>query len=145
MFQFFHSTHKNTVFPLLQSCSFVPILLPPNSTLSFFTRESAGISSHPFKQITHLSRLCFEGPVTIIVGVSQICLHSIHPHTHFPVYRKTYFVWTSKYFRKYCHKKIKSVVIFIITLLLLLLLLLLLQSPHGARASTAISQMRPNI
>jgi hypothetical protein len=26
-----------------------------------------------------------------------------------------------------------------------LLLLLLLQSPHGARASTAISQMRPNI
>jgi hypothetical protein len=27
----------------------------------------------------------------------------------------------------------------------LLLLLLLLQSPHGARASTAISQMRPNI
>jgi hypothetical protein len=47
----------------------------------------------------------------------------------------------------------KSVVIFInITLLLLILLiiiiillLLLLQLPHGARASTAISQMRPNI
>jgi hypothetical protein len=39
--------------------------------------------------------------------------------------------------------KIKSIIIFInITLLLLLLLL---QSPHGARASTAISQMRPNI
>jgi preprotein translocase subunit SecG len=32
-----------------------------------------------------------------------------------------------------------------ITLLLLLLLLLLLQSSHGARASTVISQMRPNI
>jgi hypothetical protein len=29
--------------------------------------------------------------------------------------------------------------------LLLLLLLLLLQSPHGARASTTISQMRPSI
>jgi hypothetical protein len=29
--------------------------------------------------------------------------------------------------------------------LLITLLLLLLQSPHGARASTAISQMRPNI
>jgi hypothetical protein len=38
--------------------------------------------------------------------------------------------------------KVKSVVIFInITLLLLLLL----QSPQGARASTAISQMRHNI
>jgi hypothetical protein len=37
--------------------------------------------------------------------------------------------------------KFPSVIIFInITLLLLLL-----QSPHGARASTAISQMRPNI
>jgi hypothetical protein len=71
MFQFFRITPMNTVFPNLQSCFFfVPILLPPNSTLSFFTGESAGISSHPFKQITHLSRLCFEGPVTIIVGVS---------------------------------------------------------------------------
>jgi hypothetical protein len=29
--------------------------------------------------------------------------------------------------------------------LLLLLLLLLLQSPHGARATTAINRMRPNI
>jgi hypothetical protein len=41
--------------------------------------------------------------------------------------------------------KIKFVVIFINITLLLLLLLLLLQSPHGARASTVISQMRPNI
>jgi hypothetical protein len=41
-----------------------------NLTLSFFTGDSGGISSHPFKQITHLSRLCFEVPATIIVGVS---------------------------------------------------------------------------
>jgi hypothetical protein len=68
---FFRSTPMNTVFPLLQFLfSFVPILLPPNPTLSFFTGESAGISRHLFKQITHLSRFCFEGPVTIIVGVS---------------------------------------------------------------------------
>jgi preprotein translocase subunit SecG len=33
----------------------------------------------------------------------------------------------------------------LLLLVLLLLLLLLLQSPQGARASTAISQMRPNI
>jgi hypothetical protein len=50
--------------------SFVPILLSPKPTLSFFTGESAGISSHYIKKITYLSRLCFEGPVTIIVGVS---------------------------------------------------------------------------
>jgi hypothetical protein len=60
----------NTVFPLLQSYFFVPILLPPNPTLSLLTEESAGISRHPFKQITHLSRLCFEGPATFIFGVS---------------------------------------------------------------------------
>jgi hypothetical protein len=41
--------------------------------------------------------------------------------------------------------KFLSVIIFINITLLLLLLLLLLQSPHGARASTAINQMRPNI
>jgi hypothetical protein len=82
MFQFFRSTPMNTVFPLLQSR-----FLPPNPTLYLFTGESAGISSHPFKQITHLRRLCFEGPVTIIVEVSQICLHSVHPHAHVPVYR----------------------------------------------------------
>jgi hypothetical protein len=71
MFQFFsqHShEHGLPAFAIL--FSFVPILLPPNPTLSFFTGESAGISSHPFKQITHLGRLCFEGPVNIIVGVS---------------------------------------------------------------------------
>jgi hypothetical protein len=42
--------------------------------------------------------------------------------------------------------KLPSVIIYInitISITLLLLLLLLLQSPHGARASTAISQMRP--
>jgi hypothetical protein len=42
--------------------------------------------------------------------------------------------------------KIKSVIFINITInVTLLLLLLLLQSPQGARASTAISQMRPNI
>jgi hypothetical protein len=43
--------------------------------------------------------------------------------------------------------QVLSVIIFInITInITLLLLLLLLRSPHGARASTAISQMRPNI
>jgi hypothetical protein len=42
--------------------------------------------------------------------------------------------------------KFPSVIIFInITININLLLLLLLQSPHGARASTAISQIRPNI
>jgi hypothetical protein len=60
----------------------------------------------------------------------------------FPFTDKNYFVW--KYFRKYCHKKIKYVVIFI-NITINITLLLLLQSPHGARGSTAISQMRPNI
>jgi hypothetical protein len=61
----------NTVFPLLQSRFLLyPFYSPLTPTLSFFTGESAGISSHPFKQITHLSRLCFEGRVTIIVWVS---------------------------------------------------------------------------
>jgi preprotein translocase subunit SecG len=36
-------------------------------------------------------------------------------------------------------------VIIVINITLNIILLLLLQSPHGARASTAISQMRPNI
>jgi hypothetical protein len=40
--------------------------------------------------------------------------------------------------------KIKSAVIFI-NITINITLLLLLQSPHGARASTATSQMRPNI
>jgi hypothetical protein len=35
MFQFFRSIPMNTVFPLLKSCFFVPILLPPSPTLSF--------------------------------------------------------------------------------------------------------------
>jgi hypothetical protein len=57
----------NTVFPLLQSRFLLyPFYCP------FFAGESAGISGHPYKQITHLSRLCFEGPVTIIVGVSNL-------------------------------------------------------------------------
>jgi hypothetical protein len=59
------------------------VLFCTHSTLSFFTGESFGISSHPFKQITHLSRLCFGGPVIIIIGVSSLksqsralsCLH----------------------------------------------------------------------
>jgi hypothetical protein len=70
MFQFFRSTPMNTVFPLLQSCFLLYPFYCPLTPLSFFTEESAGISSHPFKQITHLSRLCFEGNATIIVGVS---------------------------------------------------------------------------
>jgi hypothetical protein len=58
-----------TVFPLLQSCFLLyPFYCPLIPHFLFFTGESAGISRHPFKQITHLSRLCFEGPVTIIVG-----------------------------------------------------------------------------
>jgi hypothetical protein len=68
MFQFlsWHShEHGLPAFAIL--FSFVPSRLPPNLTLSFFSGESAGISSHPFKQITHLSRLCFEGPVTITI------------------------------------------------------------------------------
>jgi hypothetical protein len=72
IFQFFFSQHSHEhglpAFATLFSS--VPNLLPHNATLSFFTGESAGISSHPFKQITYLSRRCFEGPVTIIVGVS---------------------------------------------------------------------------
>jgi preprotein translocase subunit SecG len=39
--------------------------------------------------------------------------------------------------------KFQSVIIFI-NISINITLLLLLQSPHGARASTAISQMRPN-
>jgi hypothetical protein len=68
MFQFLsqHShEHGLPAFAIL--FSFVSSLLPPNPTLSFFTGESAGISSHPFKQITDLSRLCFDGPVTITI------------------------------------------------------------------------------
>jgi hypothetical protein len=44
--------------------------------------------------------------------------------------------------------KVKSVVIFInitINIILLLVVVVVLQSPQGARAFTAISQMRPNI
>jgi hypothetical protein len=71
MFQFFSQhSHEHGLPAFANSSSFVPILLPPNPILSFFSGESAGISSHPIKQITHLSRLCFEGQVTIIVGVS---------------------------------------------------------------------------
>jgi hypothetical protein len=71
IFQFFSQQSREYGLPAFAILfSFVPILLPPNPTLAFFTGEGAGISTHPFKQITHLSRLCFEGPVTIIVGVS---------------------------------------------------------------------------
>jgi hypothetical protein len=66
MFQFFSKHYHEHGLPAFAiSFSFVPILQPTNP-ISFFTGESAGISS----QITHLSRLCFDGPVTIIVGVS---------------------------------------------------------------------------
>jgi hypothetical protein len=61
--------------------SFVPILLPPNPTISFFTGESVGILS--FHQL-----------------------------------------------------------LFLLILLFIIIIILLLQSPHDARASTAISQMR---
>jgi hypothetical protein len=71
MFYYFsYHSHEHGLPALAILFSFVPILLPPNPTLSFFTEESAGISSHPLKQITHLSGLGFEGPVTINVGVS---------------------------------------------------------------------------
>jgi hypothetical protein len=55
---FFRSTPMNTDFPLFQSrFLFYPFYCP--LTPHFFTGESAGISSDPVKQITHLSRLCF--------------------------------------------------------------------------------------
>jgi hypothetical protein len=69
-FSFFRTTLMNTFFPLLLSCFLRYPLYCPLTPPFLFTGESAGISSHPFKQITHLSRLCFEEPVTIIVGVS---------------------------------------------------------------------------
>jgi hypothetical protein len=77
------------------------------------------------------------------IYISELNLYKFHTN-----YVSTIFVLNKRLVRV----KFSSVIIFInvtinITLLLLLLLLwfllLLLQSPHGAGASTAISQMRP--
>jgi hypothetical protein len=123
--------------------SFVPILLPPNPTLSFFTGESAGISSHPFKQITHLRRLCFEGPVSIIVGVSfnspsralsclqiKIILRDLQNISGNGVIKIKSVIFINNNINNNNNNIIIIIIISIAT---------------GARASTAICQMRPNI
>jgi hypothetical protein len=106
MFQFFRSTPMNTVFPLLQSCFLYPFYCPLTHPFLFHWRKRQHLKSFLQTNITHLSRLCFEEPVTIIV----YCRGVINVFTQFTLTRtflftdKTYFVRTSKYFRKYCHK-----------------------------------------
>jgi hypothetical protein len=93
MFQFFsYHSHEHCLPAFAVLFSFVPILLPPNPTLSFFTGESAGISSHPFKQITHLSRLCFEGQSLLLLGCHKSVFNQFNLTHTFLFTDKTYFV-----------------------------------------------------
>jgi hypothetical protein len=62
--------------------------------------------------------------------------------THFTLTRT--FLFTEKLISCELQNISGNTVIKIKSVIILLLLLLLLQSPHGGRASTAISQMRPS-